>query len=80
MSFQFFITCDRQGCGASVQVPQPGAIPQNWIQVRYAKPNLTVSTNTGEMEAAVLTLCGWKCLLKHVKSFVREEVEITHAK
>lgn len=80
MSFEYFITCDRPDCNARVQVPQPGAIPMNWIQVRYAKPNLNPSNSNGEMEAAVLTVCGWKCLLKHVKGFVREEVEIAHAK
>jgi hypothetical protein len=72
MAYDIFIYCDRDECTAREKVPQPGAVPMNWIQVRYAKPNLN---GREAAEPTVLTLCGWRCLLKHIKGFVREEVE-----
>ena len=72
MSLEIFIKCDRIDCESRAQVPTPDAIPHNWIQVRYFKPNLSAST---PVAPTVLTLCGWRCLLKHVKGFVRDEVQ-----
>lgn len=76
MSFQAFAQCDRDGCNANVQVTQPGALPPGWMQLVYGTPvasNGRGSLTPQQYQPVAKIFCGWPCLLRFAKGYVRED-------
>lgn len=79
MSFQAFAQCDREGCNANAQVTQPGALPPGWMQLVYGTPMTTNGRGSlapQQYQPIAKLFCSWRCALKFVRGYVREDAEV----
>lgn len=78
MSYQIFVECDNDGCGAREEVQQLNAVPRQWVQLMHAQPqksqldkNLILQQQ--QIQPIGRLFCGWRCVTKYAKGFLQGE-------
>lgn len=79
MSYKTLISCDRDGCNTTIEVPQSGAIPKGWLVLGWPKANVALSNQPKgqppqpQVQMQQSVFCSWKCVLHFVKQFIVEK-------
>ncbi len=66
--YSVFAECE---CGAKQQVPQVGAIPKDWVALRYGELKIGAKGEQPRPELISKIFCSWQCLLKFAQGRLR---------